>query len=423
MPDGLFKGLDKQIISLVQKIGEFEKKSESAINSLQDSKDISNAWKAISKELTALQVKLEDIDSSKIFPKDVKDNIQKATNAAKEYTSALEKAKGTDTYKSTLKSLNDVAEKQAIAESSRKKAHQAELAAEANYFQKKSQWTDEINKKYEEQQKRIADINQKLDEQKKKAAALNAEQASLQAEGYFTQDGKVSSKKRKAARELPAAENAAQELGQTLKTRKKAVSDYKAKNSGKDLSKDKEYLTLKKQETEAEKEHAKALERVKQLKLELGDASKLQKAENLSREIGQVKEYTKELREQAKAAEDTNLTEQKKELDAAASAYSKATKEAKSAQDQFDTLAQEVQRLNDELKRIQTEGAAQQWDALVQVVRAFTDVDLTESAHDMEAFTNMLWENLNADNKISLFVRYTNLKTGDVKQTIINKHQ
>ena len=42
---------------------------------------------------------------------------------------------------------------------------------------------------------------------------------------------------------------------------------------------------------------------------------------------------------------------------------------------------------------------------------------------DMEAFTNMLWENLNADNKISLFVRYTNLKTGDVKQTIINKHQ
>jgi hypothetical protein len=45
---------------------------------------------------------------------------------------------------------------------------------------------------------------------------------------------------------LPAAENAAQELGQTLKTRKEAVSDYKAKNSGKDLSKDKEYLTLKK---------------------------------------------------------------------------------------------------------------------------------------------------------------------------------
>lgn len=43
--------------------------------------------------------------------------------------------------------------------------------------------------------------------------------------------------------------------------------------------------------------------------------------------------------------------------------------------------------------------------------------------NDMDAFTAMLWDNLNADNKISLFVRYTNLKTGEVKQTILNKHQ
>ena len=43
--------------------------------------------------------------------------------------------------------------------------------------------------------------------------------------------------------------------------------------------------------------------------------------------------------------------------------------------------------------------------------------------NDFEAFTNMLWENLNPDNKISLFVRYTDLQTREVKQTIINKHQ
>ncbi len=42
---------------------------------------------------------------------------------------------------------------------------------------------------------------------------------------------------------------------------------------------------------------------------------------------------------------------------------------------------------------------------------------------DMQAFTNMLWNNLNENNKISLFVRYTNLKTGEYKQTILNKHQ
>ena len=42
--------------------------------------------------------------------------------------------------------------------------------------------------------------------------------------------------------------------------------------------------------------------------------------------------------------------------------------------------------------------------------------------NDMEAFTNMLWENLNENNKISLFVRYTDLETGVYEQKIINKH-
>ena len=41
---------------------------------------------------------------------------------------------------------------------------------------------------------------------------------------------------------------------------------------------------------------------------------------------------------------------------------------------------------------------------------------------DMEAFTAELWENLNENNKISLFVRYTDLETGAYEQKIINKH-
>ena len=42
---------------------------------------------------------------------------------------------------------------------------------------------------------------------------------------------------------------------------------------------------------------------------------------------------------------------------------------------------------------------------------------------DIDTFTNMLWENLNEANKISLFVRYTDLATGEFEQRIINKHQ
>ena len=41
---------------------------------------------------------------------------------------------------------------------------------------------------------------------------------------------------------------------------------------------------------------------------------------------------------------------------------------------------------------------------------------------DIDAFTTELWENLDANNKISLFVRYTDLESREVEQRIINKH-
>ncbi len=43
--------------------------------------------------------------------------------------------------------------------------------------------------------------------------------------------------------------------------------------------------------------------------------------------------------------------------------------------------------------------------------------------NSIDAFTAALWENLNPDNKISLFVRYTNLETRESVQRILNKHQ
>lgn len=42
---------------------------------------------------------------------------------------------------------------------------------------------------------------------------------------------------------------------------------------------------------------------------------------------------------------------------------------------------------------------------------------------DMEKFTNMLWENLNEDNKVSLFVRYIDIETGKYETVIKNKNQ
>ena len=42
---------------------------------------------------------------------------------------------------------------------------------------------------------------------------------------------------------------------------------------------------------------------------------------------------------------------------------------------------------------------------------------------DMNAFTDMLWNSLNEENKVSLFVRYIDIATGSYETKIINKNQ
>ena len=42
---------------------------------------------------------------------------------------------------------------------------------------------------------------------------------------------------------------------------------------------------------------------------------------------------------------------------------------------------------------------------------------------DMNAFTDALWNSLNEENKVSLFVRYIDITTGEVKSKIINKNK
>ncbi len=42
---------------------------------------------------------------------------------------------------------------------------------------------------------------------------------------------------------------------------------------------------------------------------------------------------------------------------------------------------------------------------------------------DIDAFTNLLWNSLNAENKVSLFVRYIDIETGMYETRIVNKNE
>ncbi len=44
-------------------------------------------------------------------------------------------------------------------------------------------------------------------------------------------------------------------------------------------------------------------------------------------------------------------------------------------------------------------------------------------SNDIDEFTNDIWNNLNEENKISLYVRFINLETGDIKNRLINKNK
>lgn len=48
---------------------------------------------------------------------------------------------------------------------------------------------------------------------------------------------------------------------------------------------------------------------------------------------------------------------------------------------------------------------------------------LVEMGNDMEKFTDMLWESLHEENKVSLFVRYIDIATGEYRTRIINKNK
>ncbi len=48
---------------------------------------------------------------------------------------------------------------------------------------------------------------------------------------------------------------------------------------------------------------------------------------------------------------------------------------------------------------------------------------VVEIPDDMEAFTENLWNSLNEDNKVSLFVRYIDIATGEFVSKIVNKNQ
>lgn len=51
------------------------------------------------------------------------------------------------------------------------------------------------------------------------------------------------------------------------------------------------------------------------------------------------------------------------------------------------------------------------------------DPEPVEISGDIDSFTDMMWENLNEDNKVSLFVRFIDIASGETETRIVNKNK
>ena len=49
--------------------------------------------------------------------------------------------------------------------------------------------------------------------------------------------------------------------------------------------------------------------------------------------------------------------------------------------------------------------------------------ELVEISDSIDEYTDMLWNSLNQDNKVSLFVRYIDIATGKYESKIVNKNK
>ena len=387
MPDKMGKGLEKDITKILDKIKEFEKRSQSTVDSLSDAKEIKSLWKDIAKDLDHLDTKLGGIDASKIFPKDVIKNLEKATSEAKKYTDALENSKNSSNYQAKLAQLDDTVKKQQETQKLLNKAKTKESQLQADFEAKKAQWSQQDEQNYQTQQAEIKRTTQEYNTQLAVLRALQEEKKKLQVEGYVSSSSGVGTVARnKKMQALADAETEEKSAKRSASSYAGKVSSYEKAHAGQDLSKDQKYQALKKKQVEAENKHKAILTQIITLKKEIGDLDKAKRANTISQDIADAEALSKSLKSQADAAEKAgeSLGKTKKEIDSAEDAYNKAAQGSSVYEAQVKKLEQDQADLNDELKQIQLQSVTNEWNDLVTAIKETTGIDLSGVAQDME---------------------------------------
>jgi cytochrome c556 len=93
LPKDATKNFEKAFDKISRDMAEFEIVAARGISSLADTKNVEKAWKQITKDLDGIGATLGSLDASKVFPKEVLQNIEKANGALDKYLAKLESTK------------------------------------------------------------------------------------------------------------------------------------------------------------------------------------------------------------------------------------------------------------------------------------------------------------------------------------------
>lgn len=355
LPKDATKGFEKSFDKITHDIAQFEIIASRGINSLADTKNLEKAWQQVTKDLDNIGASLNGLEFSKIFPKEVISNIKQAETALDKYLDKLNEAKKSQEYTSKAFARDASLNKQKNIQESLNKATQDQIKKESTLIAKRSQWTDQIKKDYEDQQAEIAKTTKQLQDQVEVIKQLEARKRELTNEGYINSSGQLSATKRKAISSIedPAEQAMAQQ--------------------------------------------------------------KIIEAESVVTRLSQARSAKKDYEGAAKGAKEAGkaLQELRKSIDTAEAEYQSISKEVTSFTNQLELAKQETNKLDSELETIATNQAKQEWEELVKVIKTFSDVDLSNTSHDikevqeaLEAYRNKEFEKLpqiveNLKNKFS----------------------
>lgn len=185
LPANVTKNLEAALTKTLNQLNNFEALSERGLENLSDTKNLEKSWASVVNSLNGISAALKSIDTSKVFPKEVKDNIKAAEDAMAKYVQKLEQAKQSPKYQAEESKRGQILANETQAQKNLANAQNALAKAETVLAEKRGAWGEAAQQRYAEEEQNLKDINELYRLQEELIQRLEKEKEQLQSEGYL----------------------------------------------------------------------------------------------------------------------------------------------------------------------------------------------------------------------------------------------